>query len=362
MSALPSLVLAPHVYIGSHFEVRDHNQPTKYVFNGPTRVASVIGALSAAPRVQRVRLWEGWNLISLAVSVSNLVEQFRNGQPAGVQAFYKWNAQTSDYSPIAPGQAVSRNTVLWVRTTTNASVGLLGTYAEPANRSLPAAGAYLAGAGLESWSPVFPAGASQWQYNAELSRWWAQLGGDLELTAHASLMVAPGQALFVEAAAPAVLQGPDPSLRLRYYHQDHLGSSSVVTDAGGKLVEELAYYPFGAPRIQHQVHAAEEPYGFTQKERDRESRLNYFEARFLSSALDRFISPDPKYASPDAFTSAELQEFLAEPQRLGLYAYVRNNPLTSTDPTGLQPKVVISTPYKAEGRTFQKRSPKGRVG
>src|SRR5262249_20640901 len=41
--------------------------------------------------------------------------------------------------------------------------------------------------------------------------------------------------------------------RIRYYHPDHLGSSSVMTDAEGTLVEETAFYPFGEPRNEHHV-------------------------------------------------------------------------------------------------------------
>ena len=118
------------VYIGSHFEVRDHEQPTKYVFNGALRVASVIGSLSAVPRVQRVRLWQGWNLLSPAVSASNLLGQFQSSQAGGVQAVYEWNAATGDYVEVAPGQRVAAATVLWVKVVSNFTASLSGVYTE----------------------------------------------------------------------------------------------------------------------------------------------------------------------------------------------------------------------------------------
>jgi len=62
------------------------------------------------------------------------------------------------------------------------------------------------------------------------------------------------------------------------------------------------------------------------KERDSESGLDYFEARYYGSALGRFTSPDPVFASADHLT---------DPQMWNEYAYVRNNPLRLTDPTGL---------------------------
>ncbi|HSU30873.1 MAG TPA: RHS repeat-associated core domain-containing protein [Bryobacteraceae bacterium] len=64
---------------------------------------------------------------------------------------------------------------------------------------------------------------------------------------------------------------------------------------------------------------------FTGKERDTETGLDYFGARFYGSALGRFTSPDPVF-----FQKA----MLADPQRWNLYAYVRNNPLALVDPKG----------------------------
>jgi RHS repeat-associated protein len=62
---------------------------------------------------------------------------------------------------------------------------------------------------------------------------------------------------------------------------------------------------------------------FTGKERDSESNLDNFGARYDSSAMGRFMSPDP------------LGGQRIDPQTLNEYSYVRNNPLTLTDPTGL---------------------------
>jgi RHS repeat-associated protein len=65
---------------------------------------------------------------------------------------------------------------------------------------------------------------------------------------------------------------------------------------------------------------------FTGKERDAESGLDYFGARYFSGAQGRFTSPDPLMIHPDR---------LVEPQRLNLYVYARNNPLKYVDPNGL---------------------------
>lgn len=67
----------------------------------------------------------------------------------------------------------------------------------------------------------------------------------------------------------------------------------------------------------------ERGYKFTGKERDSESGLDNFGARYNASTMGRFMSPDPLGGHPD------------DPQTLNKYAYVRNNPTTLTDPTGL---------------------------
>ena len=66
--------------------------------------------------------------------------------------------------------------------------------------------------------------------------------------------------------------------------------------------------------------------GFTGKERDTESGLDYFGARYYGSNMGRFSSPDPSqlyFADP------------TNPQSFNLYSYGRNNPLVNIDPTGL---------------------------
>lgn len=63
---------------------------------------------------------------------------------------------------------------------------------------------------------------------------------------------------------------------------------------------------------------------FTGKERDAETGLDYFGARYMSAAQGRFTSPDLPFADQHA----------EDPQSWNLYSYVRNNPLRYTDPTG----------------------------
>jgi RHS repeat-associated protein len=68
---------------------------------------------------------------------------------------------------------------------------------------------------------------------------------------------------------------------------------------------------------------------FTGKERDAETGLDYFGARYLASAQGRFTSPDWS-PTPQPVPFADL----SNPQTLNLYSYVANNPLRTTDPNG----------------------------
>ena len=322
------------IYVGRHFEVRDHDQPTKYVFNGATRVASITGSLSTNTRIQRLRLYPGWNLCSLAVTASDALQQLNSlsasggeGQGEVVLSAFKWNLPAQGWLPVATNDNLAAGTVLWLKAQTNTTVAVIGAYADPTTQQVQSGGAYVPGTGLEAWAPNFPPTLSAWFFEPDNNQWHQRLAGDLAFMSNLPPTLSPGQALYVQTASPVSLEVPDPTLRIRYYHQDHLGSSSVITDSTGGLVDEVAYYPFGMPRNEYRLRQIEEHYTFTQKERDQESRLSYFDSRFLACNLARFIRVDPLAAEPPP-------SWLESPQSLNAYGYVVNNPLKFSDPSG----------------------------
>src|SRR5205823_8122069 len=81
-----------------------------------------------------------------------------------------------------------------------------------------------------------------------------------------------------------------PSGTVHYYFSDHLGSSSVITDASGNVQRRYYYYPYGG--LQSSVGNDPNHYLFTGKERDMESGLDEFGARYYTSAMGRFMTPD----------------------------------------------------------------------
>ncbi len=105
-----------------------------------------------------------------------------------------------------------------------------------------------------------------------------------------------------------------------YYHTDHLGSSSVITDHGGAQMESLAYLPYGQTRLRTGMVNMHHQY--TGQELDDSTGLYFYGARYYDPSLGRFILPDTIVPNP------------RDPQDFNRYSYVNNNPLTYTDPTG----------------------------
>jgi uncharacterized protein (TIGR02594 family) len=109
-----------------------------------------------------------------------------------------------------------------------------------------------------------------------------------------------------------------------YYFRNHIGSLAVVTDASGTILKEFDYFPFGA-EVFLDNRVVPDRFRFTGQERDGETGLDYFGARHLSSAIGRFLTPDPL-----GVVTASV-----DPQQLNRHAYAGGNPVRYTDPTGL---------------------------
>ena len=125
---------------------------------------------------------------------------------------------------------------------------------------------------------------------------------------------------------------------ITYPFTDMLGSVRAVTSKEGDVLECYDYLPFGRmlsagdngrsgcfptnPDVGYHSSLSQK---FTGKERDAETGLDYFGARYLSSAQGRWMSVDPVTITKDR---------MRDPQRLNLYAYVRNSPLNAIDRDG----------------------------
>ena len=115
-----------------------------------------------------------------------------------------------------------------------------------------------------------------------------------------------------------------PANIVHYYLSDHINSISTVVSAAGVIEEESDYSSFGTEYPISET--GNNRYKFTGKERDTETGLDNFGARYFGNAFGRFLSPDPDQVS--GFENKE------DPQSWSGYAYARNNPLKYVDSDG----------------------------
>ena len=127
----------------------------------------------------------------------------------------------------------------------------------------------------------------------------------------------------------SVYANPDLSLNHVVYSMvDAVGTERAQFDSNQHLVASFTSNPFGDNQ-QTTAGGNSDTVHFTGKERDAESGLDYFGARYYASSMGRWMSPDWS-AKQDPVPYAKLDN----PQSLNLYGYVGNNPLSMADPDG----------------------------
>jgi RHS repeat-associated protein len=101
-----------------------------------------------------------------------------------------------------------------------------------------------------------------------------------------------------------------------YYHADQLGSIRAMTDQAGAVVNTSIYDPYGVPLSN--VGSVSNPFGYAGEYEDAESGLIYLRARYYDPTTQQFLTVDPLVKKGEQ-----------------AYAYVDDNPLNHTDPSGL---------------------------
>lgn len=146
--------------------------------------------------------------------------------------------------------------------------------------------------------------------------------------------------------------------KLYFYHSDHLGSASLISDYKGDEYQRIEYTPYGETWVEKTSNTGLEflPYKFTAKEQDEETGLYYYGARYLDPKYSMWISTDPalgEYVSQ----SSKGEGGIYNSVNLNLYHYANNNPIKYTDPTGLYSEDEIKSFKKSsaeEQMTFLK--------
>jgi len=115
-----------------------------------------------------------------------------------------------------------------------------------------------------------------------------------------------------------------PAVGTSFYHLDTLGSVRAVTNAVGDVIRRDDYHAFGEAGTP----PVGDPIRFTGKERDAETALDYFGARYYRNLAGRFTTVDPVI---------DFKQAPQNPQRWNRYSYALNDPLKFVDPDGRNP-------------------------
>src|SRR5690606_20461009 len=111
-----------------------------------------------------------------------------------------------------------------------------------------------------------------------------------------------------------------------YFHPDHLGSSSYISNLAGNVSQHIEYMPFGEMLVDEHINSFNTPFKFNGKEFDEETGNYYYGARYYDPKWSIFIGVDPladKYPDWSSF------------------AYCYNNPIRYVDPDGRAPEDII---------------------
>jgi RHS repeat-associated protein len=112
------------------------------------------------------------------------------------------------------------------------------------------------------------------------------------------------------------------TLEYYFFHQDHIGSSNVITDKDGNIAQLIEYTPYGLTARDDESYNYDTDCLYTGKLFDTSTELYYYGARYYDPELGHFITPDTIVPYPD------------DPQSFNRYSYARCNPIRYVDPTG----------------------------
>ena len=128
---------------------------------------------------------------------------------------------------------------------------------------------------------------------------------------------------------------------LYFYHPDHLGSSSYITDREGRITQHTEYIAFGEVLFEEHSTSRTMPYLFNGKELDSETNLTYFGARYLDMKTSLWLNTDPlsgynPIQETEHYIDGQHNNGVFNPMNHNTYGYTYNNPVIYVDPNGKQ--------------------------
>ena len=111
-----------------------------------------------------------------------------------------------------------------------------------------------------------------------------------------------------------------------FYHSDHLGSTSYITDAKANITQFDAYLPYGELLVDEHSSSEDMPYKFNGKQFDDETGLYYYGARYMNPVASIWYGVDnltEKYVSVSSYT------------------YCNGSPIANIDVMGMFPKGIV---------------------
>jgi RHS repeat-associated protein len=146
---------------------------------------------------------------------------------------------------------------------------------------------------------------------------------------------------------------PPINKQIRYFGTDQLLTPRVITNQNGEVISRRDYMPFGEEininrptNVKYGVLDDGVRQGFTNYERDKETNLDFAEARYYNNRHGRFTAVDPLLSSGKS----------SNPQTFNRYVYVMNRPIILTDPSGMQTGNHSGTVYTNGGNRFSWRN------
>jgi RHS repeat-associated protein len=122
-----------------------------------------------------------------------------------------------------------------------------------------------------------------------------------------------------------------------WYHPDHLGSSSYITNLDGEINQHMEYLPFGETLVEEHLNSYNSPFKFNAKELDAETGNYYYGARYYDPKWSVWLSVDAEFARFPSYSP---------------YNYTLLNPINLVDPDGNAPAPIKRLLYsKSQGNT-----------